>query len=126
MEAKRVRKLLAQLDSDSFAEREEASRQLLALGEQFVPMLRQVLKERPSLEMRRRIERILELLPRNSSAKQLPRSLSPDQQRLLRALAVLEWSGTAEAEKHLHRLAGGTPSASLTHAAKAAWQRRKH
>ncbi|HWG46370.1 MAG TPA: hypothetical protein VN688_26645 [Gemmataceae bacterium] len=44
---------------------------------------------------------------------------------MLRALAVLEWSDRAEAGEHLRRLAEGAPSASLTQAAKAAWQRRK-
>jgi hypothetical protein len=38
---------------------------------------------------------------------------------------VLEWSHTAEADTQLRLLADGAPSASLTRAAKAAWQRHQ-
>ncbi len=116
VEEKRVRQLLTRLDSESFAEREEASRQLLALGEQVMPLLRQALKRGSSLEAKKRIEGAIE------SLSSVPGS---DQIRLLRALAVLEWSNRPEAAAHLQRLAGGAPSASLTQAAKAALQRLK-
>jgi WD40 repeat protein len=117
VEEKRVRQLVSRLDSESFAEREEAGRQLLALGEQALPLLRQALKDGTSLEARKRIEEVIESLSR------LP---TPDQLRLLRAVAVLEWSNRPEAVEHLQRLAGGAPSDLLTRAAKAAWQRLKH
>ncbi|MHB1425171.1 MAG: sigma-70 family RNA polymerase sigma factor [Gemmataceae bacterium] len=115
IEERRVRKLVERLDAESFAEREEASRQLLALGEQTLPILRQTLKERPTLETKKRIEGLIESL--TSAA-------TPEQLRLLRALAVLEWSGRPEAKAHLRRLASGAPSATLTRAAKSAVQRR--
>jgi hypothetical protein len=115
VEEKQVRQLLAQLDADSFDEREEASRQLLARGEEFLPMLRQALNDRPTLEVKKRLQGILESLSRVPTADQL---------RMLRALAVLEWSSRPEAVEHLQRLADGVPSASLTRAAKAA--RRRH
>lgn len=114
---KRVRQLLSRLDSESFAEREEANRQLLALGEQTLPLLRQALKDGTSLEAKKRIEGMIESLSRPPTSDQL---------RLLRALAALEWSNRPEADEHLQRLAGGAPSASLTRAAKSAWQRSKH
>ncbi|HZV07760.1 MAG TPA: sigma-70 family RNA polymerase sigma factor [Gemmataceae bacterium] len=114
IEEKRVRQLLAHLDSDSFEEREKASQQVLALGEQFLPILRQTLNDRPTPEIKKRLERILESLSRGPS---------PEKQRLLRALAALEWSDRREAGEHLRRLAGGAPSAYLTQAAKTAWQR---
>lgn len=116
MEEKRLLQLLAQLDSASFAEREEASRQLLLLGEQFLPMLHHALTDHPSLEMKKRLEGILESLSRGPTAEQL---------RLLRAVAVLEWSAQPEADSHLRRVAAGVPSASLTQAAKAALRRRE-
>ncbi|HTU88507.1 MAG TPA: hypothetical protein VMF69_00280, partial [Gemmataceae bacterium] len=115
VEEKRVRQLLAQLDSESFAEREKAGDQLLALGEQIVPILRQTLKERLTLEVRKRVEGVIESLNRGPTTEQL---------RSLRALAVLEWSKRPEAVEHLRQLAGGAASALLTRAAKAAWQRR--
>jgi hypothetical protein len=117
VDERRVRQLLSRLDSESFAEREEASQQLLALGEQTLPLLRQALKDGLSLEAKKRIEGVIESLSR------LP---TPEQLRLLRALAVLEWSNRPEAVEHLQRLAGSAPSASLTCAAKSAWQRSKH
>jgi WD40 repeat protein len=114
VDEKRVRQLLALLDSDSFAAREEASQQLLTLGDQILPMLRQALKDRISLEMRKRIEGVIE------SVSRLP---SPETLRLLRALAVLEWSNRPEAIEHLRHLASGALSAPLTQAARAAAQR---
>lgn len=116
VEETRVRRLLAQLDSESFAEREESSRQLAALGEQIVPLLQRMLKGRLPLETRKRVEGVIESLNR------LP---SSDQLRVLRALAVLEWSNRPEAVEHLRRLADGAASASLTQAAKAAWRRQQ-
>jgi RNA polymerase sigma factor (sigma-70 family) len=116
IEEKRVRQLLVQLDSDSFEEREKANRQLLALGEQFLPILRQTLNDRPTPETKRRAEDILELLARGPSAEQM---------RLLRALAVLEWNNRPDAVEHLRHLASGAPSSSLTRAAKAAVRRLK-
>lgn len=116
LDEKRVRQLLAELDSESFAEREKASRQLQAFGERVKPFVRQALKARSSLEMKRRLERILAAPPR---------SLTPEQQRQLRAMAVLEWSNRPEAAEHLRRLAVGDPSATLTRMARVALQRQK-
>jgi RNA polymerase sigma factor (sigma-70 family) len=114
VEAKRVRELLDRLDADSFEEREEANRQLLALGEGAVPALRRALEDKVSPEAKRRLEGIL---------AQLTAGPSLEQQRLLRALAVLEWSGLAEVDEVLQRLAAGDPAMRLTQAAKAALQR---
>lgn len=117
VEEKRVRQLLSRLNSESFVEREQASRQLPSLGEQTLPLLRQALKDGTSLEAKKRIEGVIESLSR------LP---TPDQLRLRRAVAVLEWSKRPEAVEHLQRLAAGALSAPLTRAAKSAWQRSKH
>ncbi|HZV07763.1 MAG TPA: sigma-70 family RNA polymerase sigma factor [Gemmataceae bacterium] len=111
----RVRRLLGQLDAESFAEREEASRQLLALGEQTLPVLRKALKDKPALETKKRIEGVIESLSRGPT---------PEQLRLLRALAVLEWSDLPSAREHLKRLAEGDQAARITCAAKQARQRR--
>jgi hypothetical protein len=86
----------------------------LTLGEQIVPRLRQALNDGPSLEMKKRLERVVESLRRGSTLEQL---------RLLRALAVLEWSGTREAGEHLRRLSGGAAEARLTQEAKASLAR---
>lgn len=115
-DADRVWQLIARLDSESFAQREEAHRQLLTLGEPILAILHQALKDRPSLEKKKRIQGLIESLSLISN---------PNLLRLLRALAVLEWSSRPEAGEHIRRLAGGDPSATLTRAAKAAWQRLK-
>jgi hypothetical protein len=114
IDERHVRQLLGRLDAESFAEREEASRQLLALGEQTLPVLRRVLQDKPSLETRKRIEEIIQSLNRGPT---------PEQLRLLRAFAVLEWSGLPSAGEHLKRLANGDPSARVTRAAQSAWRR---
>ena len=49
----------AHLDDDSFETRQAASRELEKLGIAAKPFLREVLRRRPSLEIRRRIERLL-------------------------------------------------------------------
>jgi hypothetical protein len=66
-----------------------------------------------SLEMRRRIELLLPKLQR-------PAAPSPGELRALRALAILERIGDAEARKLLEVLAAGSPAARLTQQARAA------
>jgi WD40 repeat protein len=112
---KEVRKLLAQLDADSFQEREQASRKLSEIGEPALAILRKALKEELSNEAKTRVEKIVQTLSAD---------LTPDQHRLLRALAVLEWMCLPEADELLHKLAEGEVSARLTKAAKEAVKRR--
>ena len=66
-----------------------------------------------SLELRRRIENLLDKLS----------PASPETLRLLRALEVLENVRTPEARKVLQKLASGVPGARLTREAKAALTR---
>jgi hypothetical protein len=105
-------KLLAELDSDSFAVREAAARRLKALGLQAEPALRAALKADPPLEQRRRIEELLAAL----------REPPPTQEELrqLRAVIVLERIGTPPARQLLDEVARGPESARLTRQAHAA------
>ena len=112
---KRIEKLLADLDSDSFETREAATGDLTRLLYRAEPILRRALQNKPSLEARRRIEAIL-AKPGLPSAEDL---------RALRAIAVLERIGTPEARRILEKLAGGA-AAPETRAAQAALQRLKH
>src|SRR5262249_32607532 len=59
-DAKRVAKLLAELDDERFEVREQASRELEGLGVLAEPALRQALAGRPSAEARRRLTDLLE------------------------------------------------------------------
>lgn len=106
------RKLLADLDSDSFAAREAAAKRLKELGLQAEPALRAALKAKPSLEQRRRIEPILAAL------SEMPEKLSSEELRQLRALIVLERIGSPEARRLLEEAAKGPPSARLTRQAR--------
>jgi RNA polymerase sigma factor (sigma-70 family) len=109
-----TRKLLADLDSDSFEVREAAMERLKELGLQAEPALRAALTAKPSLEMKRRIEPILAAL-----SETMPKP-SPENLRQLRALIVLERIGTPEARRLLEDVAKGPESAALTRQARAA------
>jgi WD40 repeat protein len=98
---KRVEKLIADLDSEQFAERDAAAKELAKLGEQIEPDLRRVLKGQPSPEVTKRIESILARLQGQPSGESL---------RALRAIQVLEYIGTAEARDLLRKLADGAPA----------------
>ena len=81
--------------------RKAAAANLIQVGEQAVPALRKVLASSPTLEMRKRIEELLEKLTGGT--------LSTAQLRLVRAVEVLERIGTPEAREVLRTLAQGRP-----------------
>jgi hypothetical protein len=113
-EVRRVQRLLAELDSEQFAIREQATKQLEKLAERAEPTLREALGHKPPLETRQRIERLLEKL---SAEWEKP---SPSCLRLLRALEAVECMDTPAAQQFLQRLANGTADVELTGQAKAA------
>jgi hypothetical protein len=109
-----TRKLLADLDGDSFERREAAVKRLKELGLQAEPALRAALRAKPSPEQKRRIEAVLAALP------QAPQPPSAEELRQLRAVIVLERIGSPEARRLLEELAKGPESARLTRQALAA------
>jgi hypothetical protein len=109
-----TRKLLADLDGDSFEVREAAGKRLKELGLHAEPALRTALQAKPSLEQRRRIEPLL------SALAVTPQPLSAEDLRQLRALIVLERIGSPEARRVLEEAAKGPESARLTRQARAA------
>jgi hypothetical protein len=110
----RIAKLLSDVDHPSREVRERVSRELESLHERAVPYLRKELVQRsPSLEYRRRLERILERASEMTST----------QLRELRAIEMLERSNTPEARSVLQSLAQGAPEARLTQEAKTALER---
>jgi HEAT repeat protein len=113
-----MRSLLEALDSEQFKVREEAKRQLRQFGERVVSPLHTALKEKPSLERRRRIEALLEVL-------EAPAPLTGETLRAVRAVQVLERTDSAAARKLLDELSQGVESASLTRAAKESLARLK-
>lgn len=112
---RRMAALIKQLDDERFAVREKATAELAKLGDRTEPALRNALAGRPSLEVRRRVEHLLEKL------EGVP--ASPETLRQTRAITVLESIGTAEARQVLKALAQGMPEARTTQEAKAALER---
>lgn len=112
-DAPRIRRLIADLDSERFAVREAARKELEKMGDAAHAVLRQALKG-ASLETRRRIESLLS----ESWLVQAPEKL-----RQIRAVLVLERIGDEAARGLLARLAEGAVEARLTREARAALQR---
>jgi WD40 repeat protein len=117
VDEKHVAKLIADLDSDDFQVRERATKELERLGNRVAGACRKALAGRPSLELRRRLEALLE---REGAEVRQP---SVERMRLIRALEALELAGTDRAREILARLAKGAPGAWLTEQAKAGRER---
>jgi hypothetical protein len=105
-----VRRLVADLDADTFAVREKASKELERQGPDAIPAVRQALKESRSAESRHRLDGVLN-------------RLADQQVRRARAAAVLEYVGSAAARELLSELAGGPGDAPETREAKGALER---
>jgi RNA polymerase sigma factor (sigma-70 family) len=113
VDAQRIGRLLDNLDSNSFAVREKATRELEALGEVAEMHLSKALQRPRSPESRRRAEQVLDRIA-------IP---SGDTLRALRAVEVLEHIDTPEARQFLKALARGATEAALTREAKATLER---
>jgi hypothetical protein len=111
----RLVRLIGDLDSGRFAVRARAARDLQRLGEQADPLLRRAVVETSSPEVRRRAGQLLE--------KRRGPVTAPEALRVLRAVEVLEYAGTAEARQVLRRVVAGAPEALLTREAEAALRR---
>ena len=59
-DVKRVDALIKQLDSDKFSDREAAASKLIVIGKDALPALENVLASKPSLEVRRRLENVMD------------------------------------------------------------------
>ena len=112
---KQAADLIAKLDAPAFATREVAQKELGAFGDAAVPALRAALKGKPSGEQVARLERLL-----TAATHPVPPAELLHQ---LRAIAVLEQAGTAEARAILKELAGGLAGTRLTTEAAGALER---
>jgi hypothetical protein len=115
VDAQRIEKLIKDLDNGTFTVRSQASDELEKLAELAQPALAQVLDGKPSLEVRQRVEQLLDRLH--------ARALLPQQVRAIRAIEVLEKIGTPEARQTLEALAKGAPGARITQDAQTALRR---
>jgi HEAT repeat protein len=97
----RIQRLIANLDNDDFEVRETASAELEKIGGEALPFLRAAIENGPSLEVRRRAERLVTIISQ--------RPLAAEWMRGVRAVQVLERIGSQEAKSILTQLAkGGT------------------
>src|SRR5262249_34454070 len=62
VDTRRIERLIADLDDERFAVREQATRELEALAERAAPAMRKALAGKPSLEARRRLVALLDRL----------------------------------------------------------------
>jgi len=108
--------LAADLDSKDFKVRQRATAALEKLGELAEPGLRKALEKDASLETRRRVERLLELIVNDQTPP-------ADVQRALRGVWILEQLATPEARHLLQTLAAGAPGDRLTRDARDALKR---
>jgi hypothetical protein len=108
---KETEQLLKDLDSDEFDVRRRAEQTIEALGEEARSALEKTLADRPSLDKRRTVERLLAKLEPGGG---------PEQRRSVRAVEVLEHIATPEARQELQKHANGAAKARLTREAKAA------
>jgi WD40 repeat protein len=111
--AKRLARLIADLDSEEFTVRRDAAAELAALGELAEPALRKARETGPSAEVRRQLDQLLSRAGHRSA----------ETVRAGRAVRALERIGDGEARRLLERLAAGAPEARLTQDAQAALRR---
>ena len=106
VDAERLGRLLAELGSDQFTVRQKAQKELEDMGELARGAYQRTLAEKPALEVRQRIEGLLQ--------KQRGPVTKPEKLQALRAVAVLEDIATPEARQLLETLARGEPEARVT------------
>jgi WD40 repeat protein len=114
VDARRIQELIADLDSDRFRVRQEARDELELLGEAAAPALRRVLDDEPPLDLRREVQRLLDRASGDPP---------PERRRIIRAIEVLEQTGTPEARAALAFLAGQRERAVVAKQAKASLER---
>jgi hypothetical protein len=110
-----VAALLAGLNSDRFAEREEATKELEGLGGLVEPAVRRALADKPSPEAKKRLEAL--------AAQIDALTPGPGELRAVRAVEVLEHAGTPAARRLLAELARGVAEARHTREAREALRR---
>lgn len=117
-DSQQIQRLLVDLDSDQYAVRAKADEGLRKWGVSAFPLLTDALTKKPSLEVRRRVEAIVEDIRKSQS-----KMFTMDRLRYVRAVEVLEHSGTAEAKEFLRLLAERAADAYLRQEAQEAAQR---
>jgi hypothetical protein len=113
--AAQIKRLVDDLDSVKFADREKASDALSRLGRRVEPAQRKALGEHPSPEQARRLEKLLEKLPKAGTDLGVLRSQ--------RAVEAMEHRATAQARQLLKSLAAADAEDVLSREARASLER---
>jgi hypothetical protein len=115
-DAGRIQRLIRDLADQRFEVRDQAYRELAGFHELAESALQQAVQKESSLEVRRRVERLLERL----------REPSSDQLREMRAIEAVEYMQTPAAENLLRHLAEGAAAARLTREARTSLERMRN
>jgi HEAT repeat protein len=115
VDPRRVAKLIEDLNDNQYRVRQNATAELLQIGDLVVPAIDKALSARPTLETLRRLQ--------DTRKRLVSPVLKGEQLRMSRAVEVLERIGTTQARHQLEKLAGGAPGAMLTKQARAAFAR---
>ncbi|HYT90398.1 MAG TPA: hypothetical protein VEL76_16955, partial [Gemmataceae bacterium] len=115
IDPEKINRWTADLGSAKFAVRQEATTNLLKVGEQALPALKKALAAQLPLETRQRVDSILDQLTGGT--------FTPEQLRLIRAVEVLERLGNSPARRLLQVVAEGAPGALATREAQATLDR---
>lgn len=94
-----VAQWVRELDSDVYRVRDDATRELERVGTRALPPLQKALANPPSLEVKKRAQRLVSRLD--------PTELPPDELVALRGVQALEYIATPEARQVLEQLARG-------------------
>ncbi|HWY87147.1 MAG TPA: hypothetical protein VNX28_10500, partial [Gemmataceae bacterium] len=113
-DAGKIQQWIAEQDSENFAVRQGAAKELEKGGEQVRAPIRKALKDKLSLEAQLRLGQILKTI------LDVP---GPETVRTIRAIMVLERVGSPEAQGILDTLARGAPGARETEEAKESLER---
>jgi hypothetical protein len=113
LDPKRVDKLIKQLDNADFVAREEAREALEELGDLAEKALEAALANKPPLEMRDRLEKLVAKLKKERDA------LNPNRLRVVRLVEILGQVGGPDARRILVELSESPPEARLTEEVKA-------
>jgi RNA polymerase sigma factor (sigma-70 family) len=113
----RIARLITELSSERFAVRQAAEAELKKLDVLAEKAMRQALQSKPPLEVRRRLEQLLQGI--NDPVPSL------ETLQMLRALAVLEHIASPQAHELLRALGQGAAEAHLTREARAALSRSR-
>jgi WD40 repeat protein len=111
----RVQVLLTELGHDQITRRDKASQDLEKLGALCEPALQAALSKKPSMDTRRRLEKLIA-----RAREPIP---AQDTLHALRLIEALELAGSAAARQLLQGLCGEKPPTRVTHEAQAALAR---